>query len=37
VGVGARYRSPVGPVNVDVGYGIRNRTFQPHLSLGVAF
>ena len=37
VGVGARYRSPVGPVNVDVGYGIRNRSFQPHLSLGVAF
>jgi len=37
VGVGARYRSPVGPVNVDIGYGIRNSTFKPHLSLGVAF
>jgi translocation and assembly module TamA len=37
VGVGARYRSPVGPVNLDIGYGIRNRSFQPHLSLGVAF
>lgn len=37
VGVGVRYRSPVGPVNVDLGYGIRNKEFNPHLSLGVAF
>lgn len=37
VGVGARWRSPVGPVNVDLAYGIRNKEFQPHLSLGVAF
>ena len=37
VGIGARYRSPVGPVNVDVGYGIRDRNIRPHLSLGVAF
>ena len=37
VGVGARWRSPVGPVNVDFAYGIRNKEFNPHLSLGVAF
>jgi translocation and assembly module TamA len=37
VGVGVRYRSPVGPVNVDIAYGIRNKEFNPHLSLGVAF
>ena len=37
VGVGVRYRSPVGPVNVDLAYGIRNKEFNPHLSLGVAF
>lgn len=37
VGVGARWRSPVGPVNVDFAYGIRNKEFHPHLSLGVAF
>ena len=37
VGVGARWRSPVGPVNVDFAYGLRNKEFHPHLSLGVAF
>ena len=37
VGVGVRYRSPVGPVNVDLAYGVRNKEFNPHLSLGVAF
>jgi translocation and assembly module TamA len=37
VGVGARWRSPVGPVNVDLAYGIRNRNISPHFSLGVAF
>lgn len=37
VGVGARWRSPVGPVQLDVGYGIQGRQFRPHISLGVAF
>ena len=37
VGVGARWRSPVGPVNVDVAYGIRNRSVRPYLTLGIAF
>ena len=37
VGVGVRWRSPVGPVNADLGYGIRNKNIRPHFSLGVAF
>lgn len=37
VGVGARWRSPVGPVQLDIGYGIQQKQFRPHISLGVAF
>ncbi|MEA3118032.1 MAG: translocation and assembly module TamA [Paraburkholderia sp.] len=37
VGVGARWRSPVGPVNVDLAYGIRDRSVRPYLTLGFAF
>ncbi|MFZ1181054.1 MAG: autotransporter assembly complex family protein [Herbaspirillum sp.] len=36
-GVGARWRSPVGPVNLDLAYGIQKQQFQPHISLGIAF
>lgn len=37
VGLGARWRSPVGPVNVDIGYGLQNRGIRPYLTLGIAF
>jgi translocation and assembly module TamA len=37
VGVGARWRSPVGPINVDLAYGIRNKSVRPYLTLGIAF
>ena len=37
VGVGARWRSPVGIVNADLGYGLQRRQIRPHLSLGVSF
>lgn len=37
VGIGARWRSPVGPVQLDIGYGIQDKQFRPHISLGVAF
>ncbi|GGD56503.1 autotransporter assembly complex protein TamA [Caballeronia grimmiae] len=37
VGVGARWRSPVGPVNVDVAYGLKNKSIKPYLTLGIAF
>jgi len=36
-GVGARYSSPVGPVNLDVAYGEATRKFRLHFSLGVSF
>ncbi|MGS0740723.1 autotransporter assembly complex protein TamA [Glaciimonas sp. GG7] len=36
-GVGLRYRSPVGPVNVDLAYGVQAKSFRPHISLGIAF
>ncbi len=37
IGLGARWRSPVGPVNFDVAYGLRNRSVRPYLTLGIAF
>ncbi|MCG1017679.1 autotransporter assembly complex protein TamA [Mycetohabitans sp. B4] len=37
VGVGARWRSPVGPINVDLAYGLRNHSWRPYLTLGIAF
>nr|WP_175231098.1 autotransporter assembly complex family protein [Paraburkholderia humisilvae] len=37
VGFGARWRSPVGPVNLDLAYGIRDRSVRPYLTLGIAF
>jgi translocation and assembly module TamA len=36
-GVGARYRSPVGPINLDVAYGEATKEFRLHFSLGVSF
>ena len=36
-GVGARYRSPVGPVNLDLAYGEATDKFRLHFSLGVSF
>lgn len=37
VGLGARWRSPVGRVNADLAYGFQGKTYRPHISLGVAF
>lgn len=37
IGLGPRWRSPVGPVNIDVAYGERERQWRLHFSLGVAF
>ncbi len=36
-GLGARYRSPVGPVNLDLAYGEDTGEFRLHFSLGVSF
>lgn len=36
-GVGLRWRSPVGPLRVDVAYGQQTRQVRMHLSVGIAF
>lgn len=36
-GVGLRWRSPVGPLRVDLAYGEEVRRFRLHLSVGIAF
>jgi len=37
VGAGVRWKSPVGPIAVDLAYGIQQRQFRPSVSLGIAF
>lgn len=37
IGAGARWRSPVGTVNVDLAYGVEAKKIRPHISLGLAF
>jgi translocation and assembly module TamA len=36
-GVGLRYRSPIGPVSLDLAYGEELRKFRLHLNVGVTF
>ena len=36
-GVGARWRSPVGPINLDLAYGREVHQYRIHFSLGFAF
>lgn len=36
-GVGARWRSPVGPINLDLAYGQSDKKVRMHFSLGVTF
>jgi translocation and assembly module TamA len=36
-GVGMRWRSPVGPINVDVAYGQAIKKYRLHFSLGFTF
>jgi translocation and assembly module TamA len=36
-GVGVRWRSPVGPLRVDLAYGEAVRQFRLHVSVGIAF
>ncbi len=35
-GVGLRWRSPVGPLRVDLAYGQRVQQFRVHFSVGIA-
>ncbi len=37
VGVGARWRSPIGPLQIDVAYGVATQTYRLHLNVGFAF
>lgn len=36
-GVGLRWRSPIGPVNLDAAYGDRERRWRFHFSVGYSF
>lgn len=36
-GAGARWRSPIGPVNLDLAYGEASASYRIHFSLGSAF
>lgn len=37
VGVGLHYRSPVGPLRVDLAYGVDDARFRLHVTAGVSF
>ena len=37
VGVGARYRSPLGPLQVDLAYGVDAKRLRLHVNLNTAF
>ena len=37
VGAGLRWRSPVGPVQADLAYGVQERKLRLHLRLGFRF
>lgn len=37
VGAGVRYRSPVGPLQLDLAYGLERRALRLHMSVGFAF
>lgn len=37
VGVGARWRSPVGPLQIDLAYGVEVKQVRLHLSVGFTF
>jgi translocation and assembly module TamA len=36
-GVGARYKSPLGPIEVDLAYGFRPKKLRLHFNLGLTF
>ena len=37
LGAGVRWRSPIGPLRVDLAYGTETRKFRLHFSVGIAF
>jgi translocation and assembly module TamA len=36
-GIGARWRSPLGPLNVDLAYGEETKAYRVHFAVGVTF
>jgi translocation and assembly module TamA len=36
-GVGVRLQTPIGPVNLDYGYGVQNEAWRLHFSMGYTF
>jgi translocation and assembly module TamA len=37
VGAGVRWRSPVGPLQADLAYGVQSKQLRLHLRLGFSF
>jgi len=37
IGAGVRYRSPVGPLQLDLAYGLDKKALRLHLSVGFTF
>jgi outer membrane translocation and assembly module TamA len=37
MGAGVRYRSPVGPLQLDLAYGVHSKSLRLHLSVGFTF
>jgi translocation and assembly module TamA len=37
VGVGARWKSPIGPLQIDVAYGVATQALRLHLNVGFVF
>lgn len=37
IGAGVRWRSPVGPLQADLAYGVQSKQFRLHLRLGFSF
>jgi translocation and assembly module TamA len=37
VGTGVRWKSPVGPVQADIAYGVESKDVRLHMSVGFTF
>jgi translocation and assembly module TamA len=37
VGVGARWKSPIGPLQIDLAYGVATQAWRLHMNVGFVF
>jgi translocation and assembly module TamA len=37
IGTGVRWRSPIGPLQIDLAYGARAKRLRIHMSVGFVF